>query len=272
MSSESFEHEYIQLFDEDQLKAKLATLKVDFDLTVARSITAGGGNQDYWSLLFRGKHRRDTWLFNALCSDLSEEEQGMLRGLKFQGHDSLRSVRREGIVLAEFYRLRSNYLVKLCRRRRQQNPNPATAAVTYIADGNDTLSGGNDTLSGDSDSDTLSGSVNPVADDSDTQSGGSHTDVSVGANAASTVGFGLAPIGNDDSFGNLSDGARDDDTTSTSSSSDSGSAKVRDYLCGRPGCTKPFNHQGSCSNAILLGKRKRRSNSTIPSTMYNIDA
>ena len=36
-----------------------------------------------------------------------------LQGLKFQGHNSLRSVRREGIVLAEFYRLRGNYLVKL---------------------------------------------------------------------------------------------------------------------------------------------------------------
>ena len=103
----------IKSFDEDQLKAKLATRKVDFDLAVAKGIAAGGGNQDYWSLLFKAKHRWDAWLFDALCSGLTVEERGMLRGLKFQGHNSLRSVRREGIVLAEFYRLRGNYLVKL---------------------------------------------------------------------------------------------------------------------------------------------------------------
>ena len=62
----------IKSFDEDQLKAKLATLKVDFDLAVAKGIAAGGGNQDYWSLLFKAKHRWDAWLFDALCSGLKE--------------------------------------------------------------------------------------------------------------------------------------------------------------------------------------------------------
>ena len=53
----SFEHKYIELFSELDLRAKVATLKIDFDIAVAKSITAGGGDQQCWSLLFSGKQR-----------------------------------------------------------------------------------------------------------------------------------------------------------------------------------------------------------------------
>ena len=47
-------------------------------------------------------------------------------------------------------------------------------------------------------------------------------------------------------------------TTSVSCTKKCGSAEVGNgeehYLCGRPGCTKPYNHLCNCSNAILFGK------------------
>ena len=63
----SFEHKYIELFSELDLRAKVATLKIDFDIAVAKSITAGGGDQQCWSLLFSGKQRDGSTPAIILC-------------------------------------------------------------------------------------------------------------------------------------------------------------------------------------------------------------
>ena len=105
----SFEQTYIELFSEHHLRAKVATLKIAFDLAVARCIAAGG-DQQYWSLEFKGKYR-DPWLWEVMTDGMTEEEMGILRGLQFEGHGvQPPAILKEGIVLAVTHDLSTDSL------------------------------------------------------------------------------------------------------------------------------------------------------------------